>query len=275
MTRLVAALAALVLVPVPSQDGGADELARAYQRAFEARDDQALAELWRAHPARVLPTFDADLEASLATWEAAPDAPDQARIDLLAERARWAAGVASRVTGRPIFADYAASFSGWTPDERKRFRAGQEAYGEARKALSEGRAEEALERARASREAALPLGDWWGTAMALSAEGQALAATGRHDEAIVALSQARLFYADLGLDGSRYATSMALCESLVARERWSRARACVADTLALGETLGAAGDRRALLAMRLEAEEGLGLEQAAAATRKELEAAGG
>ena len=64
--------------------------------------------------------------------------------------------------------------------------------GRAGKALKEGKGEDALRAARECTARALPLGDWWGTAMGLSAEGRALAMLGKHEESLAQASQARL-----------------------------------------------------------------------------------
>ena len=230
---------ALLLPAVPIQEGRAD-LAGAYEQAFAAQDEAALRALWSEHPGQILAIFDRDLEASLAAWEASPEAPDVARIAELQARALWSARIASAVTGRPIFSDYASAFAGWTASEKASFRRGQAAFGEAIGALRAGKAEEALLAASTCRELALPLGDWWGSAMGLGAEAQALAALGRHAEALTAASQARLLNHQLGLAGSELGDLQVMLRSARELGRLERARAAAADALALARAQGAA-----------------------------------
>jgi len=199
-----------------------DDVAQLYQEHHAADDGEALAKLWGEHPDQILYTIDADLEASLAAWEADPENADSAHIAMLHARARWGAAIASTVTGDAIFADYAAAFTGWTDEQKKSFREGQAAFGRSREHLAKGEAEGALKEAIACRELAEPLGDWWGTAMGLSIEGKMLAALGRFDEALVPLSRARLINNELGLVGAEYGVLLDLSVSLRSTERWER-----------------------------------------------------
>jgi len=232
-------LSSLVLatLALPSVQGD-DPFVTAYHEACVAGDREALAELWRAEPGRILPTFDADLEAGLATWEESPDDPDTAAIAALYDRALWAAEVASDVTGHPIFADYASSFVGWDTDQKRRFRKGQQAYGRAMGALRESRLDEALAAGRECKELALPLGDWWGSAMGYTAEAMALARLERWDEALVAAGQGRNLYRDLGLRGSEYQNARILADGAFALGRTIRARNAFRVALAMAEELG-------------------------------------
>lgn len=243
----VTLLAALVAAFALPDELEPDALRAQYHECFEAEAEGRLAQLWLDNQGLILTTIDADLEQSLSIWEASPDAPDADAIAELHARALFGARVASTVTARPIFHDYASSFVGWDDDDKRRFRAGQAAYGDAMGALRSDDAEGALKSARACTEAAEPLGDWWGTAMGLSAEGIALSQLGRHDEALVASSRARLLYDQLGLLGSEYGCLRAMVGQLVALERWPRARATLDDAIATAEALG---DERGLAALR-------------------------
>ena len=227
----------LACLAVPSVQE-ADPFVTAYHAACAAEDADALAELWRSQPGRILGTFDADLEGGLAKWEESPDAPDEAAIAELHDRALWAAGVASDVTGHPIFADYASSFVGWTPEEKRNFRGGQQAYGRAMAALREGKLEDALAAGRECKKLALPLGDWWGSAMGYTAEAMALAQLQRWDEALVAAGHARNLYRDLGLLRSEYQSARILADAAYALGRTSRARVAIRAAIAIAEEVG-------------------------------------
>jgi hypothetical protein len=243
-----------------------------YHRFFEARDADGLAAVWIANPGAILVTIDADLEASLSLWEANPSQPDAEAVTALHDRAVWGAEVASRATGRSIFADYASAFVGWTTEQKVAFRGGQQAFGRARGALGERDLDAALEAARECRDLALPLGDWWGAAMGLSMEGQVLLALDRSEEAVVPLEQGRLIYANLGLTGSEYGVLRAMVDVLANLERWPRARVAADHAAAMAEEFGDTAGLSVLLGRRREAELALGMDDAAARTAEKLEA---
>ncbi|MBI5365085.1 MAG: hypothetical protein HZA53_18050, partial [Planctomycetes bacterium] len=117
-----------------------------FERAFEARDRAACAALWKEAGELVLPLIDADLEGSLKLVETSAT-PDLARVRTMRARAQWGASLASEVTGAPLFADYAASFAGWTTEQAAEFRAGQKAYREAGVSMKKGDARAALDQA--------------------------------------------------------------------------------------------------------------------------------
>lgn len=229
-----------------------------YEQAVEARDREALAALWRERPDAILGLFDSDLERSLSVWEQSPDSPDRERIAALHQRALFAASLASEVTGRGIFADYASSFVGWTDEQKRSFRAGQRAFGAALDALRSGDAEAALASAVECRERALPLGDWWGTAMGLSVEAGALARLERHEEALASASRGRLIYSQLGLVSSEFQCLMSMVEACEALVRPRRALAALDAAIALvgesdAELLADLEQRREALVKGLDA----------------------
>jgi hypothetical protein len=248
-----------------------EDLVVAYRAACEAGDAEALAALWQAQPGRVLVTIDADLEASLSVWEADPDAPDEAAIDALLQRARFGAEVASSALGEPIFLDYATSFAGWNAEQKRQFRAGQAAYGESRRAGATGDLEAALAKARECLECAEPLGDWWGTAMGLLAQAQALSGLERHEEALLSASRARLIYHQLGLTSSEIGALQLQSLAALACERPLRARSSANAMLTLFGEDGPAAGRAAAFALRAQAERDLGLETEAAASAAEAQ----
>ncbi|MHC4376110.1 MAG: Cif family virulence factor [Planctomycetota bacterium] len=248
---LDAALSAPFERALHSRQEGEDFVAR-YHAAFEARDADALGALWASDPGRVLVTIDADLEASLSVWEG------------LLERAQFGAEVASSTLGEPIFADYASSFAGWTPEQKRQFRAGQKAYGDSRRAGGAGELETSLAKARECVQCAEPLGDWWGTAMGLLAEAQALQSLERPQEALVAASRARLLYHQLGLGSSEVGALQLQTLAALAADRPLRARSSANAMLALFGEDGPPAGRAAAYALRAQAERSLGLEEAAA-----------
>lgn len=236
--RRALALLAVLLLPALAAAQAVDVRAE-FLSLHEARDDAGLKELWRAHPGRILVTIDADLEEGLALWEKG-EADGSATEAVVAEhyaRALWGARLASEATGRPIFVDYASAFVGWTDEQKRSFRAGQQAFGRARQAFGEGEHEDAVEAGRECTELALPLGDWWGTAMGLSIEASALLAAGEADGAVTAAGRARLIYHQLGLVGSERAALDTLVEALVTLKRWPRARVSAEAGLALARTM--------------------------------------
>lgn len=251
MLHFALALALLAPAAPAVQD---DAVRNDFVALFEGREKDGLLELWRANPGAILVTIDADLEGALAEWEKKPDAPDAAAITLRHERALWGAQAATEATGNPIFADYAASFVGWSADEKRSFRAGQKAFGGARRALAGGDAAAALEAARECIGRAGPLGDWWGLAMGLQVEGEALARTGEHAGGALSLARARQINHDLGLTGAEYDCSVGLARVLTANGPRERARAALAHAIALAVALGDQAGQGELAALRKELE---------------------
>jgi hypothetical protein len=244
------ALALALTSAVPASARQDDQVRNDFVGLFEGREKEGLLELWRANPGAILVTIDADLEGALAEWEKRPDAPDAAAIAERHERALWGAQAASELTGNPIFADYAASFVGWDAEQKRSFRAGQKAFGAARRALAGGDAGAALAAARDCVGRAGPLGDWWGLAMGLQAEGEALARQGEHAGAALSLARARQVNHDLGLTGAEYACSVALARVLAESGPRERARAALGHAIALSVAVGDEAGQGELVALR-------------------------
>lgn len=241
----------------------ADEYVERYRSAAADENAEALAELWREAPGRVLVTIDADLEASLAMWEETPESPDSEAIGALHERALFGARIASSALNEPIFLDYASSFIGWDDDQKRSFRAGQQAYGKARRSGASGDHEESLEFAQSCTACAEPLGDWWGTAMGLLAEAQALHALERHGEALVAASRARLLYHQLGLSSSEVGALNVMAMTALGAGRPLRAHSAANAMIDLFGEEGPAAGRATALTLRAQAERELGWTEAA------------
>ena len=196
-----------------------------------------LVELWREDPDAAIPVIDRDLEGSLALWEEHGDARAD-EIEALLTRAVTGARAATEATGRRRVLDYVTSFAGWDAEQKASFRAGQQAFRDGREALRADDPATALNRGRACRELAEPLGDWWGTAMGLGLEGQALRALGRPAEAATALARGRLVYRELGLTSSALRLEVDLAELLLELDRRPRAEALIEDGIATARRLG-------------------------------------
>ena len=246
-------LAALLFVPLvtplasppvhaPTQatdEGQPPSLAERYGDLVADGDFDGVVALWKANPGRVLGTIDHDLEGSLALWEsiqgeseeevAVPEEAAAAIADMHA-RALFGARAASAAFDRPIYLDYAASFVSWNGKQKRAFRAGQAAFGDAMEAMGEGALETARDSGQECTQLALPLGDWWGAAMGLGASGTAKLALGDHEAALADLSRARLLNHDLGLDSAETRNLSQMLTCLEELEAWPRALA-VCDSL--------------------------------------------
>ncbi|MCB9913626.1 MAG: hypothetical protein H6828_00590 [Planctomycetes bacterium] len=259
--------------PVAVQDRRA-EVRDAYHELAAAGDEAGLRALWGANPALVLQTIDADLEGSLAKWEAAPDAPPTDEIAALHARALFGARCATLELGRPIFVDYASSFVGWNDEEKLDFRTGQKVYGRAMEELEAGNLDVALEAAKETVLRAAPLGDWWGTAMGYGAQGQVLQMQGELADALTAWSHARLLNADLGLQYAEYRSLLGMLGCLRGLERWQRGLAVADAAIAYAKGYGDPAGLRDALSGKHACLEGLGRTEEAAAAKAELEKLG-
>lgn len=215
------------------------DLQSRYEQICEAQDRPALVELWTEHPELALQTFDADLEGSLALWEAAPEAPPKEAIAKLHRRAMFAARAASEALGTPIFADYAASFISWNDQSKRDFRDGQKIVSESRAALEAGDAGRAVELAINALERTAYLGDWWGQAMAHAARGRAMQGSSSFEHALASYAQARQLYHDLHLTRSELTNLRYMINMLLLLENWPRAEVACEAALQLATEIGA------------------------------------
>jgi hypothetical protein len=225
---------------VAAQDtasGGPATPAERYEALAAEGYYAGLVELWREAPESAIPVIDSDLEGSLALWEE-HGAQRADEIAALIERALLGARAATEATGRRRILDYVTSFAGWDAEQKAAFRQGQQAFRSGREALRAGDARTALERGRSCRDLAEPLGDWWGTAMGLQLEGQALVALDRREEAVTPLARARLVYRELGLTASALRIEVELADLLLELGREPRARAMIEDGLSTARRLG-------------------------------------
>ena len=220
-------LASAPAIPSRALDDQLDE-------RFEALDDagelQAVEALWRANEGEVLYTLDAYLERSLALWE---DDPVEHADELAALQARALRGAlaADRAFGRTIFSDYAAAFVSWSAGERQSFRHGQEMYDSARQAIQSGQLDSALSYARHAVETAELLGDWWGLAMGLLAEGTIRERRGEQRLALSAHRRARLLHQQLGLAQSEYRSLRAMARLAIDLDQRASARVAIEQGL--------------------------------------------
>jgi tetratricopeptide (TPR) repeat protein len=221
------------------------EVRKQFVELAAKKDQDALVALWKANPGIVLPVIDADLEGSLKEQETSA-APDMQKVKALHARALFGAECARIATGHPILCDYAASFVGWNSEQKRQFRDGQKVCRAATEALAKGDQAAALVKGRECVERASALGDWWGAAMGYDAVGRAAQALGGLDDALTALTQARILNHDLGLLDAEYRELVLLVDLCIAAGRWQRALACVRDAQALARALGDAEVGKAL-----------------------------
>jgi len=234
---VTAALPEAMAAQTAAGESEASSPADRYEALSASGDYAGLVELWAEVPDAAVQIIDGDLEGSLAFWEEEGEAR-RSEIDALIARAVRGAEAATEATGRRRILDYVTSFAGWTTEQKATFRAGQKACGEGRRALAADDAPTALEKGRACRTFAEPLGDWWGTAMGLHVEGSALAASDDDEGAVSALARGRLIYRELGLTSSALRIEVELVPILTRLGREPRAQAMIRDGIATAERLG-------------------------------------
>ncbi len=240
----------LAVVPRPRAE---EDLRVKFEALDEKGDHTAIVRLWRDHPAEALGVIDSYLEGSLSKLEADRATPP-ATIAAMEARALRGARAADEAFGTAIFADYASSFGSWNGEEQTRFRRGQELFGVASKALRAKNYADALAKATESLDLARPLGDWWGSAMALGVMGQAHLQLGHKPEALDCASQAHLIDHDLRLLQAEYTTLDVIVRSATELGRVERALVAAEAGLALarqlGEETGAAAFEKAIVDLR-------------------------
>lgn len=232
-------LLSLLLVSTASVALPADpkEVRKQFVELADKQDRPALVELWKKNPTLVLPTIDRDLESSLAEIEKGAK-PDSDKVKALHKRALFGASCAYEASGHPMIFDYTSSFTGWTAAQQKTFREGQKASGAAGQALQKKDGKTALEKGTECYQKAISLGDWWGAAMGLDAIGNAHGVLGDKEDALTALSQARMINHDLGLWGDEYGNLTAIASLCVQSERHARGRTAAQMGRELAEKLG-------------------------------------
>ena len=236
---LLATLITAVAAPLAAQDGKPAKPKDRYVALSAAGDPAGLVKLFQEVPHQIIPIIDSDLEGALGMYEKEGEAKRK-EIDALISRAVAGAHAAVEATGQRRILDYVTSFAGWTDDQKKQFRRGQKAFGAAIQGIRSKDFDTALAKGRECRELAEPLGDWWGTAMGLQAEGMALAGHGKMEEAVTALSRSRLIYRELNLISSALRIEGDLADKLITLGRIPRAKAMISDGKKTAEKLGIA-----------------------------------
>ncbi|HTF90601.1 MAG TPA: hypothetical protein VK843_19440 [Planctomycetota bacterium] len=225
-----------LLALAPSAPPAQNDLRARFEALDDKHDVAGMVQLWKDNPENALGVIDSYLEGSLAKLEKDPKVDPKLLLAMEA-RALRGAQAADQAFQTSIFADYAASFASWNAADQKNFREGQKLFREASKLLGGGSHEAGLEKARASLDRARPLGDWWGSAMALGAMASAELAAGKHEAALEFASQARLIDHDLRLVESEYDDLVTAATAAEGLERWERA-------LVLAQTGKAIADQR-------------------------------
>jgi len=193
---------------------GAEGLDRDHlEKCLEKKDEAAIIKAFKAHEEEVLPFFDEYLENGLAALE---KGQPKTETEALHAKGVAFAKLADAAFGGDVFARYARSFAGWTPQQQKEFREGQVEYRKGRDALAADPAK-ALSHFEKSIKLCEPLGDTWGHAMCLSKVAAAQHTLNRHAEAIEAATKAASLNGSIHLLGAQ-------AGDLIARAQ------CLADT---------------------------------------------
>jgi hypothetical protein len=234
---LVAGLLATCLFALAPRSVAQDigQLRKTFEELDAKKDEAGLREYWKQNADVALYVIDSYLEGSLKLIESKGDAQKVAAMQQLALRGAHAADAA---LGREIFADYASAFVGWDEAQRKSFRGGQKAHGKSRGALKQGDAAAALKSAEECVALARPLGDWWGTAMGLTAAAEAQEKLGKAEAAADLHAQAWLIHAELGLRGDAYGNLTAMARLYADLGREERARVSAQRALEMARALG-------------------------------------
>ena len=235
-TAFVAVPVLLTLAPLSRTRMPEDDLRARFEALDSQHDVAGIVQLWKEHPDETLGTIDSYLEGSLSKLEHDPKVDPQLLLSMKA-RALRGAQAADQAFQTSIFADYAASFASWNAAQQQGFRQGQSLFREASKLLKAGSNEDGFEQARTSWDLARPLGDWWGSAMALGAMARAQQALGENEAALEFASLARLIDHDLRLIDSEYADLVVAASAAEGLERWERALNCAQAGLALAQQL--------------------------------------
>lgn len=214
---------------------GKVDLRKTFEELDAKKDEAGMLAFWKENADATLGVIDSYLEGSLREIEKKGDAKKIAEMQQLALRGAKAADAAH---GRHIFSDYASAFIGWDEAQRKSFRAGQKAFGKAGAALKKGDAAAALTAAEECVALARPLGDWWGTAMGLTASAEAQEKLGKAEAAADLHAQAWLIHRELGLRGDAYGNLASMARLYAELGRNERARVSAERALEMARALG-------------------------------------
>jgi len=246
------------------------ELKARFEALDTAGDHSAVVALFRSNPNGVMFLIDSYLEGSLALFEKEGSAKAD-EIQSMHSRAIRGAKAASDAFMSPDILDYASSFAGWNDEEKMQFRAGQKACRASSKAHKAKDYEAALKHAQAGLDAAWPLGDWWGTAMAMSAQGRAYIGLDQPMDALRSLSTARILYHGLALYRSARGQDLQMVPLMLELGRFPRANATIDRGLAAANRYNDARSKISFLELRADLESRTGNNDAATKTRAEAE----
>ncbi len=247
------------------------ELKARFETLDSADKHDDVVKLFRDNPNGVMFLIDSYLEGSLGLFEKEGNAK-AADIKAMHERALRGAKAASQAFMSPDIYDYTSSFVGWSDDQKKQFRVGQRECRASSNAFKEKKYDEAVTHAQAGLDAAWPLGDWWGTAMAMSALGRAHGGLGKHEEALKSISTARILYHGLALHRSANGLDLQMAPILMQLGRLPRATVTIERGLMNADRYNDARSKLKFLELRADLEELEGKSDAATKTRAEAEA---
>ncbi len=154
----------------PAQSG--ISMDQVYAAALAKKDDAAIEKLFKERPYEVIGMIDGHLETWLANVEGKAEgnekvANPQSELDAAIE----AAARADKALGGDGYSRYAKAWKGWTADQQKQFRKGQEEFHAGQSAQKAKNLDEAKKHYDESLKLAAPLGDLWGEAQAHQALG--------------------------------------------------------------------------------------------------------
>lgn len=274
---MILALLPLVL-PAALPQASASDVAERFKAAYEARDEDACRALWSERPERALTTIAGDVDQALGKT-AAGDGYGPEAAALLA-RALWGARRAEEALGATLLPEQVAAVLSWGEQDRRNHDAEQRIYERGVKSLADGDLSFALEAGVEAVLRAAAIGDWWTTAQAHVLVAEVHQAQSAFDDALVALSRARMMFDGLGAVDDEYHTLVRMAVVCNAMEADERGLEASRRALALRERLASLGhavpdDDHALhLRVRMAMQRRTGDTEAANATKAELEALG-
>lgn len=166
-----------------SQQNEPPSLDEVFAAAAEKNDEAAIDAAFKGRPYEVIYVVDGLLESWLAQVEGSAQEKVE-KPEALLERALLAAKHGDKAFATDAYSRYANAWKGWSEEQRKQFRQGQQEFGAARQAAKEKKLDEAKTHYEASLKLAEPLGDLWGIAQAHQGLGDLAMGTKNYDAAI-------------------------------------------------------------------------------------------
>jgi len=200
MKLIPLALALFLSTPAFGQDAKPEPLSAIYEAAVAKKDDAAIEAAFKARRFEVINVVDGYLEGWLGNVEGSAN-PKAENPQLLLDQALDAASRADKALGGDGYTRYAKAWAGWTPEQQKQFRQGQQEYGAGRTAQKDKKLDEAKKHYAASLGLAAPLGDMWGEAQAHQSLGDLAVGEGKFDVAIDHFKKAKTVYASIRHQG--------------------------------------------------------------------------